>query len=260
MKEELDLPNFEEIELVLNRRIYENEDTRIEIVLYYDEIEKTYTINLECQNKIIETNIITRIALEKHNQEKHDNTHLQVNINNEKNGFFNNGVIHINLIMNSENELLRACKGFTYNLVEVLNIIEKELDLKENQLKEHFFIDLVEEFRIEQEFILKKIKESVVKDKIHLIEENLVEIKNKKSTLLNSKTTDRKVFFILKLINFISTLKPILEKPLIDYIIEHSHLRQYNLNKEKIKEIISQDLERNQNFEKHTISTLKKLL
>lgn len=229
-------PSFADLELLIkeNVKILENIEIYLDINTN-DEHEFKFSLRGESGNNnfIIET----RIAIERHSQDSvHKYPHIQWNVNNKNSEFFTNGVLHITLIVDSTEDLLNCCGGFLYSLKECLNYFEEELSLEKGILSNYFLSDEIDSLEEKKYILHSHIEKSYSNERLNKDEQNsLIEIKRRKTEILNDFTMIRKLFFILKLIKENPILKPILEIPTINQINQIPEIKRRNLSFEECK-------------------------
>lgn len=246
-------PSFVDIEETIRNVAYKDKNVSFELQASNDENHE-FKFSLKGNGEDIDFTIDTRIAIERHDSRKgHPNTHLQWEISKTDSKFFHNGVLHITLLVNSSQELLECCLGFTSILGEVLNFFEKELKLKENKLLDYFFNEKIHEFKNHKKTLFNFIEKSYIEDKIFVkSNEPLIEIKNRKADDHSMLNQNKKIFFMLRLIFENPMLRPLLEIPTCNRFIKIPQIKRINLTNKQARDVVYTMLEGNHDLEKYT--------
>ena len=134
------------------------------------------------------------------------------------------GTLHIILLVQSKQELEECCNGFVYNMGVILNLIEKNFEIKKG-LKEFFFnLEPFEELSKFSNKLHGLIYRSFKVNKL-IFEKNEIELVQFKGKKSEPQFDTKDIFKILRILLQLKFLNPVLLDPLLNLIIEDPQIR-----------------------------------
>ena len=237
-------PSFTDIEEAIRNPVYKKNKVSFEFQASNDENHE-FKFSLKGSSKDIDFTVDVRIAIERHDKsQKHHYPHLQCEISKIDNEFFHNGVLHITLLVDSSQELLECCLGFTSIIGEILNFFENQLKLDDNSLLEHFFNDKIKEFEMHKNTLFSFIEKSYIEDEIS--------VKIRKSDNFSGLNQNKKIFFMMRLIFENPMLSPLLEVPTYNRFVEIPCIKKYGITSDQAKYRCYAMLKANHEINKYT--------
>ena len=136
----LNNPDLTSIQDMIINNLYDENGVRIIINVYSDNTTKEFGIYLKVKSDEVSIEFDTRVAMERHEKgHKHNEIHVQGDIKKSNLDFFKSGELHIFLNVVNQDQLLQACQGFSFTLLEILKIVEDKLIFEEDYLVNYFF-------------------------------------------------------------------------------------------------------------------------
>ncbi|MCK5282475.1 MAG: hypothetical protein KAK00_03630 [Nanoarchaeota archaeon] len=220
-------PNLRLIERSLKGNyIYNDNDVEVILRIATNSEEDTFEISLSARKKHSDFSfrIETRVAIEQHSTSGHKYPHLQINNFASDEELLKKGTLHIVLLVQSKKELEDCCNGFVYNIGEILDLIEKNFDIKKG-LKEFFFhLKPFEELSKFSNNLHDLIYRSFKMNKLIFEKDeiDLVQFKGKKS---EPAFDTKDIFKILRILLQLKFLNPVLLDPLLNLIMDDPQIK-----------------------------------
>ena len=164
----LNNPDLTSIQERILTELYETNYVKIFLKVYSKEDE--FGVSLKVKSEDVNVEFDTRVAIEKHHDEhKHNEIHIQGDIKKTTLEFFKNGELHIFLDVADKKQLVTACEGFTFAIVDILLIVEEKLGYQKNKLIEHFFAEDIDEFKPNKKVLHKLMYDALKSNYIEKI-------------------------------------------------------------------------------------------
>lgn len=236
---------FLEIQEKILENIYKEDELNIELKIREITEHHEFSIELKVTSPELNINFDTRVAIEQHkNREKREGIHIQADIKKTTLEFFRSGELHIYLDVKNENELLGACKGFSFCAVEILQKVEELLKKEKNSIVNHFFASSIKEF--------KNNKENLHQLMFNSLKNDLIELKGHKSMDYSELTQIRKMFLLMRLFYNMPLLQPVFKEPVYQTFIQIPEIKKLDLSLLRHEKNVLKLIENGYNIEKFT--------
>lgn len=236
---------FQEIQEKILVNLYKEDDLNIELRVREITEHNEFSIELKVKSPEVNINFDTRVAIEQHkDREKQEGIHVQADIKKTTLEFFRSGELHIYLDVKTEQELLEACKGFSFCAVEILQKVEELLDRKKNSIVNHFFASSIKDFKDNKEDLHQLMFNSLKKD--------LIELKGHKSMDYTELTQIRKMFLLMRIFYNMPLLQPVFKEPVYQTFIQIPEIKKLDLSLSRHEKNILKLIDDGQPIEKFT--------
>ncbi len=236
---------FHDIQQKILKNLYEEDSLKIELRIREITEHNEFSIELKVNSPEVNINFDTRVAIEQHkHREKKEGIHVQADIKKTTLEFFKSGELHIYLDVKTEEELLKACKGFSFCAVEILEKVEDLLKIKKHSIVNHFFASSIKDFRDNKEDLHQLM--------FHSLKNDLIELKGHKSMDYTELTQIRKMFLLMRIFHNMPLLQPVFKEPVYQTFIQIPEIKRLDLSLSRHEKNILKLIDDRQPIEKFT--------
>lgn len=220
-------PNLQLVERALTGNLnYSDDDLNISLITKLDDSDNTFEISLDAEKKSDRSHIRleTRIAIEQHAEGKgHQYPHIQIDNISSDDDLMKRGILHITLLVDSQEELDNCCNGFVYIMSEILKKIEIIFAVDKKLIEFFFYPVPLNNLQQYKKDLHTLIYRSFKENKLLYEKEgiSLVEYKGKKSEDIDVTN----YFRILGILLRMKLLDPVLVDPLLQLISEDGNIK-----------------------------------
>jgi len=243
---ELSNPNLASIQQKILTDSYTDKLVNINLKVYVSENDQDFGISLKIKSAEVNIEFDTRVALERHEKgHKHNQIHIQGDIKETTLDFFKKGELRIFLDVSDDKQLVTACEGFSFAIVDILLMVEKILGYNKMVLVHTFFAKDIIVFKPNKAELHNLIADA--------LKSNNIELKARKSNDYSRYTLIRKILIMILLFEDVQMLKPIFKKPVYETFVEIPEIKRLGLTIKEHEKNVKQMIKDKKELHKFTV-------